>query len=98
MHVQKPRKVHVNIIVSPVTLTDVHDHLYQYGGLSPIGGFQNGATGNTLNNPIVQEIRYEIDPGMANVPWFLYVCNSHFEEDNLNHHPLIMKCFQQLKD
>ena len=33
MHVQKPWKVHVNIIVLPVTLnTDVHGHLYRYGG------------------------------------------------------------------
>ena len=90
---QKPWKVHVNIIVSPVTLTDVHDHLYWYGGLSPIGGCQNGATGNTPNNPIAREIQFEIDPGVANHPWFLYVCNSHFEEDNLNHHPLINEVF-----
>ena len=34
MHVQKPWKVHVNIILLPVTLynTDVHEHLYRYGG------------------------------------------------------------------
>ena len=37
MHVQKPWKVHVNIIVLPVTLnTDVHGHLYRYGGLPPL--------------------------------------------------------------
>ena len=36
MHVQKPWKVHVNIIVLPVTLTDVHDHLYRYGGFPPL--------------------------------------------------------------
>ena len=32
VHMQKPWKVHVNIIVSPVALTDVHDHLYRYSG------------------------------------------------------------------
>ena len=31
VHVQKPWKVHVNIIVSPVIFTDFHDHLYRYG-------------------------------------------------------------------
>ena len=49
MHVQKPWKVHVNIIVLPVALynTDVHEHLVSVWWFSPIGGCQNGATGNT---------------------------------------------------
>ena len=36
--VQKPWKVHVNIIVLPVTLynTDVDEHLYRYGSFPPL--------------------------------------------------------------
>ena len=29
--------------------------------------------------------RYEVDPGLANEPWLLYVCNDHFEIDRQNH-------------
>ena len=59
--------------------------------VSPIGGCQNGATGNAPNNPIGETVRNRSQ--MANQPWFLYVCNNHFEEDNLNHHPLITEVF-----
>ena len=45
MHVQKPWKVHVNIIVLPVTLTDVHDHLYRYGGFPPLVDVKIGLLG-----------------------------------------------------
>ena len=44
MHVQNPWKVHVNIIVLPVTLynTDVHEHLYRYGSFPPLVGAKMG--------------------------------------------------------
>ena len=47
MHVQKPWKVHVNIIVLPVTLynTDVHEHLYRYGGFPPLVDAKMGLLG-----------------------------------------------------
>ena len=47
----KPGKVHENIIVSPVTLTDVHDHLYQYGGFLPLVDVKMGLPGM---HPITQ--------------------------------------------
>ena len=45
VHMQKPWKVHINIIVSPVTLTDVHDHLYWYGGFPPLVDVKMGLPG-----------------------------------------------------
>ena len=51
VHVQKPWKVYVNIIVSPVTLTDVHDHLYRYGGFVPLVDVKMGLPGM---HPITQ--------------------------------------------
>ena len=45
--VQKPWKVHVNIIVLPVTLynTVVHEHLYRYGGFPPLVDAKMGLLG-----------------------------------------------------
>ena len=48
VHVQKPRKVHVSIIVSPITFTDVHDHLYRYGGFPPLVDVKMGLPGMHL--------------------------------------------------
>ena len=47
MPVQKPWKVHVNIILLPVTLynTDVHEHLYQYGCFPPLVDAKMGLLG-----------------------------------------------------
>ena len=48
MHMQKPWKVYVNIIVlyelSPFN-TDVHDHLYRYGGFPPLVDAEIGLLG-----------------------------------------------------
>ena len=45
MHVQKPWKVHVNIIVSHVTLTTVYDHLHRYGDFPPMVDVKMGLPG-----------------------------------------------------
>ena len=69
----------------------------------PIGGCQNGAAGHAPNNSLTREIQYETgaygllvrnrsqDGRSTTVA--LYVCNSHFEADNLNHQPSITEVF-----
>ena len=68
VRVLKPWKVHsVNIIVPPVTLTDVHDHLYRYGGFPPLVDVRLGLPGiHSITQQ--QGKQYEIDPGMADQP------------------------------
>ena len=70
----------------------------------PIGGCQNGAAGYAPNNSLTRgggggrgTIQYKIDPKMADQPWLLFVCNSHFEAIQIITLQLL-KCFQQLKD
>ena len=90
-HVQKPWKVHVNIIDLPVTLTDVHDHLYRYGGFPPLMDVKKGLLRTHPKAQLQGRYSTKYIPGWQ--PWFFYVGNSHFGEDNLNYHPLIAEVF-----
>ena len=63
---KKTWKVHVNIIVSPVTLTDVHDHLYGYGGFPPLVDVKIGLLGMHPKPNCKGDTVLNIDPGMAN--------------------------------
>jgi len=64
--------------------TDFNIKLHQYGGGKQccIAGCQNGAGMHSVTN---LQGRYEVDSGLANEPWLLYVCNDHFEVDRKNH-------------
>ena len=91
---KKPWKVHVNITVSPVTLTDVHDHLYGYGGFPPLVDVKMGLLGmHPKPNCKGDTVLNRSWDGKLSQPWFLYVCNSHLEADNLNYRPLISEVF-----
>ena len=88
MHVQKPWKVHVNIIVLPVTLTDVHDHLYRYGGFPPLVDAKLGYWEYTLKPNCKGDTETNRSRDGKSTMVSLCICNSHFEEDKSKLSPL----------
>lgn len=65
-------------------VSDFNMKLHQYGGVKQccIAGCQNGSGMHSVTN---LQGRYQVDPGLANGPRLLYVCNDHFEVDKQNH-------------